>query len=300
MRAKIYGFVAFFLLVILPGVSAQTDSSKIKAAKIEQSLHYQTGNITFRSCNATLSVPAGFKYLDAKQSNFVLHELWGNPSDSTILGMLVPANQGVLEANGWAYTISFENMGYVKDDDAADIDYKELLTSMQKDAQDSNELRTKQGYPTIALLGWAATPHYDKDKKVLYWAKELRFGKDSVTTLNYNLRILGKDGVFVLNAVATMHELKDVSQSIDQVLASIKFGKGSTYADFKPGVDKVAEWTIGGLVAGTILAKTGFFVMIAKFAKIIIIALIAAGTGIWKFITGKKNKEEKKNDIAGE
>lgn len=279
-------------------VSAQVDSIKIQIEQIENSLKYQTGIIKFDSCKAKLSVPEGFRFLDADQSRYVLSDLWGNPVDSSILGLLVPLSRGVLAQNSWVFTVSFDKMGYVKDDDAEDIDYDELLEQMQKEAKESNLERVKLGFQPVEIIGWASKPYYDKEKKILHWAKEAKFGQDSVNTLNYNLRILGKEGIFVLNAVASMRELNDVKPNIDKVLASVEFDKGSTYFDFNPEVDKVAAWTIGGLVAGKVLAKIGFFAVIAKFSKIIILGLIAAATFVWRFVTGKKKKEaEQRKDI---
>ncbi|EOQ89958.1 hypothetical protein LEP1GSC202_1244 [Leptospira yanagawae serovar Saopaulo str. Sao Paulo = ATCC 700523] len=38
-------------------------------------LKYHTGNVTIGDKLATIKVPKGFKFLDAKQSQFVLHEV---------------------------------------------------------------------------------------------------------------------------------------------------------------------------------------------------------------------------------
>jgi uncharacterized membrane-anchored protein len=274
----------------LPAV-AQIDSAQLLVDNIERSLNYQTGKIELSSNNAVLTVPEGFKYLDQQQSMYVLTDLWGNPADSSILGLLVPANKGVLAGDSWVYTISFDNIGYVKDDDADDIDYDELLEDLQTETKDGNEARVKEGYQPITLVGWASKPYYDADKKILHWAKELQFGNDSLHTLNYNLRILGRKGVFVLNAVATMHEMPEVKASINQVIGSVTYKEGDKYSDYLPDVDDVATWTIGGLVAGKLLAKAGFFVLILKFWKIIAVAVAGFGGAIWKWFKGRKEDE---------
>jgi uncharacterized membrane-anchored protein len=36
----------------------------------------------------------------------------------------------------------------------------------------------------------------------MYWAKEINFGGDSENTLNYNIRVLGRKGVLLLNFIA--------------------------------------------------------------------------------------------------
>jgi uncharacterized membrane-anchored protein len=149
---------------------------------------------------------------------YVLTDLWGNPADSSILGMLVPAYRGVLADNGWAFVISYEEMGYVKDDDADDINYDDLLQEMKKEIDEANPERMELGYESIKLLGWASEPFYDKELKTLHWAKEMKFGDMESNILNYNLRVLGRRGVLNLNAVATMNELQDIKSNLNEVI----------------------------------------------------------------------------------
>lgn len=285
---------AFF--VSIAGFAQEIDSTQIWADLVESNLKYETGVIDLKDGNAKLTVPKGFKFLNKEQSIYVLTELWGNPVDSSTLGMLVPENRGVVGEKSWAFTISYDAMGYVKDDDADDIDYSELLKEQQKEFEEANPERVKAGYQPIQFVGWASTPFYDKNKKVLHWAKELKFGTDSLSTLNYNLRVLGRKGIFMLNAVASMDELNEVKSAIDKVITSVEFNEGSRYADFDSNIDEVAAWTIGGLVAGKILAKVGIFAVLAKFGKVIIFGLIAAGGFIWRLITGKRKKNDDDNN----
>lgn len=288
-----YVFLPLFLIISFYCAKAQEiDTIQEKINLVEQMLSYQTGEIALKAGEAKLKVPTGFRFLDRNQSIYVLTELWGNPADSSVLGMLVPNGKGVLDFNSWVFTISYDDMGYVKDDDADDINYDDLLKEMQQECTDANPEREKQGYQTVNIVGWASQPYYDKDKKVLHWAKEIKFGKDSINTLNYNLRVLGRKGVFMLNAISTVNELPEVRSNIGKVINSIEFTEGNRYGDFKPDVDHVAAWTIGGLVAGKILAKVGFFALILKFWKLIAIGGVAAGSAIWKFITGRKGKDD--------
>jgi uncharacterized membrane-anchored protein len=57
-------------------------------------------------------------------------------------------------------------------------------------------------------------------------------------------------------------------------------------------VDEVAAYTIGGLVAGKVLAKAGLFAVLAKFGKLIFIGIAAAGAGIWRWFRGRKKEKE--------
>ena len=104
----------------------------------------------------------------------------------------------------------------------------------------------------------------------------------------------------MLNAVGSMSELQEVKSNIDKVIGSVEFKEGHKYSDFIPDVDNVAAWTIGGLVAGKILAKVGFFVLIAKFWKLIALAIAGAGGSIWKHFKRKKKEEITKDKVDNE
>jgi uncharacterized membrane-anchored protein len=234
-----------------------------------------------------LNMPEGFRFLDSTQSKFILTELWGNPPRTDVLGMLFPPGSRLSAEDTYTFVISFDEIGYVKDSDADDINYDNLLKEMQEEEVSENARRAALGYEAIHMIGWAQQPYYDKQNKVLHWAQELRFGEDEVHTLNYDIRILGRRGVLSLNAVGIMDVLPAVKKDIAQVLAIPSFTRGNRYQDFDSKTDDVAAWTVGGLVAGKILAKAGAF----KFFKIVIIALAAMIGGTWKWFSGRKKKE---------
>ncbi len=280
---------------------SQKDDLQQKIDSIEKTFKYEHGVITLSNGIGSITIPKGFKYLNQNQAERVLVELWGNPKNENIsLGMFLPENQGVMSQKGYVFNIQYDEIGYVKDDDADDIDYDDLLEQMKKDAEEENKTRIKDGYEPINIVGWAATPFYDKDKKILHWAKTIKFGKDPINTLNYNVRILGRKGVLVLNAIATESDLTLVQKDIHNVLDIVQFNDGYQYEDFDSSVDEVAAWTIGGLVAGKVLTKLGIFAIIAKFGKVIVLALLGF-FGVFKNkITNLFSKNTQEEVVAKE
>lgn len=254
---------------------------------IESTMNYETGEIILGDGIATLNVPAGYKYLNPTQSEYVMTELWGNPPSET-MGLLLPAHTGVFDYETYVIEINFEAMGYVDDEDAEDIDYDELLETMQSDVQENNEARAAAGYATVDLVGWASPPYYDAAEKKLHWAKELRFEGEDWNTLNYNIRVLGRKGVMVLNFISEMSQLEQVETDLPSILPSVNFNEGYQYKDFDPNIDEIAAVGIGGLIAGKVLAKAGFFGILAKFGKFIIVGLVALFGGIRKFMSGRR------------
>lgn len=277
-------------------ISFQLDSNQIQELfalqnyydSIEKSFTYQTGNVELTNGKGTLTVPKGFKYLDPTQSNTVLTDLWGNPP-STTLGMIFPEEfSPVSDSLTYAIEISYSADGHIDDEDAMDIDYDDLLSDMKKDSKSNNEERAKQGYPKIELVGWASEPYYDYQNKRLHWAKELKFDETEINTLNYNVIILGREGYFNMNIISDMNQLSTVQKDMNKIIPSIEFKEGHTYSDFDPEIDKLAAVGIGGLVAGKVLSKVGFFALIAKFWKFIAIGAVAVFTAFKNKIFGGK------------
>jgi uncharacterized membrane-anchored protein len=303
MKKMILSLVATVLCATFLFARGGKDSLAIAIAaqekftdSVEKAMKYETGSIALSNGIAKLNVPAGFKFLNAEQSNYVLTDLWGNPPQNGILGMIFPENSGPMEQGSYAFIITYDAMGFVKDDDADKINYDDLLKQNQKDEIEENKTRVAQGYPAINQKGWASKPFYDKTNKVLHWAKDLHFEGQEENTLNYEVRILGRKGVLSMNAVATMSELDAVKKDIDKVLAMPSFTEGNMYKDFDSKTDNVAAWTIGGLVAGKVLLKVGFWAVIGKFLiggwKFILIGLAAVGAVVKKFFKRKSNEEE--------
>lgn len=254
-----------------------------KAQGFVESLNYQQGQIPLADANVTLMVPSNFYFLSSSDAYRVITEAWGNPPGTArgILGMIFPASTTPLDAGSWGAAISYDADGYVSDEDAEKIDYTELLSEMQQAMAATNEQRQKDGYPSITLIGWAAQPYYDRATHKLHWAKELQFGGTESHTLNYDVRALGRYGVLSMNFVAAMDLLTPIRNDIPAVMAMPQFDTGSKYSDFVPGVDKVAAYGIGALVAGKVVAKTGFFVVLLALLKKLWIFVILALGGLW-------------------
>jgi uncharacterized membrane-anchored protein len=255
---------------------------------VENSLNWQHGVVVLGDDLATLTVPKGYKYLDIPSSHTVLEELWGNPEGST-LGMLFKEDESAMsDVFSYAVNITFEEEGWIDDDEADDLDYDDMMEQMQNDQAEENRMREELGYGTMDLLGWAAEPFYDEENRVLHWALDLHVEGAEVNTLNYNIRKLGRHGYLTLNAIGDMGALPVFEREIDNVLYCADFNDGSRYEDFDPDIDKVAALGIGGLIAGKVLLKTGFIALIVKAWKFIAIGALALFAGLRAYFRRRK------------
>ncbi|RDI97212.1 DUF2167 domain-containing protein [Dyella solisilvae] len=268
------------------------------AVALVDSLHPLTGTVALPSAQATLKLTDVYSFLPAKDAQRVVTQLWGNPPDDTVLGMILPGSDphSLLNGHRWAVVVTFVDEGHVSDGDAAKVDYDDMLKDLKQATKDSNDERLKDGYPAIELMGWAEPPHYDAASHKLYWARDLKFtradGADAGHTLNYAIRVLGRKGYLSLNAVAPIGALSQVRADMPQVVALAEFDPGERYADYQPGRDKLAAYGIAALVAGGIAAKAGLFaklgVILLALKKFIVLGVAAIGGAISRLFKRKQ------------
>lgn len=281
---------------VTPSESSSEEVVEAPAEEINEeeflaALNFQQGKVVLGDNLATLNLPEQLVFLNGEEAERVLVEAWGNPPDSALpLGMILPAGVSPFSDESWAVTVEYEENGYVSDEDAADIDYAEMLEGLKEEARENNTWRAENGYEPVELVGWAAAPHYDAEGKKLYWAKELKFG-ESDKVLNYNIRVLGRKGVLVLNFIAGMNQLAEIEKHLPGVLAMTEFNEGSRYADFDPDLDEVAAYGIGALIAGKLAAKVGIFAGALLLLKKLWIVPVLFFGWLFRRITGKNKAE---------
>lgn len=262
-----------------------------------RSLDFQTGRVRVADDLATIDLPDGWAYLQAADARFVVEDLWGNPQDPSVVGFVAPPDGGEGGGEGggnWGIVVSYEHDGHVEDSDAASIDFDELLASMQADSREQAERLEALGYASAELVDWAEAPHYDAAERKLYWAKRLQFSDTEGETLNYDVRILGREGVLVLTAVAGVEALAEVAAGCRAILASTEFQPGHRYEEFEPGTDRLAAYGIGGLIAGKALLKAGLFaklgLFLAKGWKAVALVLAGGAAIVRRAFGGSKTR----------
>jgi uncharacterized membrane-anchored protein len=277
---------------------ALTDANiSIAIAGFESKLDYQSGDVEIGQGLATLHLGEHFRYISPADAQTVLTEAWGNPPGDPSLGMIVPANVSVVHPfDGWGVTLYYSEDGHVDDDDANDIDYDELLENMQEGTEQANETRIAAGYTPMHLVGWAEPPRYDGNIKSMYWALEYRDDDpNSPNSLNYAIRVLGRKGVLELNAISFMGQMDVIKPAMEEVYALVEFKEGNRYSDFDPDVDQMAAYTLGGLIAGGVVAKSGLlkglFALLIAGKKFVVLLVVGIGAFVMRFF-GRKEEEE--------
>ena len=263
-----------------------------EAAPEGPQFNYQTGNIELPNKKATLHLGGNYRYLDPAETDKLL-VAWGNPPDAQTEGAIVASDVDPLTQEGWAVILTYSDEGHIDDSDAAELDYADLLESMQDETRSANDARKNAGYPTIDLVGWAEQPHYESTAKKIYWAKNLKVEGRDINALNYDVRVLGREGVLSMNAVAGMDQLAQVRRDMKPLIEVAEFNEGHRYADFNSKTDRMAEYGLATLIAGGIAAKTGLlaklFAFLAPLWKFVVMGLVAVGAFVAKLLGRKKD-----------
>lgn len=242
---------------------------------------FQTGPVAILNGKVEIQASPSLRYLDAAQAKALLIRE-GNPPDavSDIEGLLIP--DGASNQDSWFVVITENTDGHVSDTDAANINYDELLSQMKSATRDNNKARTEAGYDAVTLVGWAEAPSYNPAQHSMVWAKDVIFGdsvaqapaakaaaaSNSYHTLNYAVRVLGRQDVLELNAVGSSEQLAQIKAGMQKVLPAVQFTAGNRYQDFNSSSDKLATYGLAGLIAGGVVAqKVGLFGVILLLLK---------------------------------
>lgn len=235
-------------LAITPGVSGlsredslsryeRLDSSDLLSA----SFSYKVGEQVLNQL-AVLKVPQGYRLLEGDQARVLVEQLWGNPENPNTLGVLIPQRVSPTDKEVGGIIISFEPTGYLNDDDAQRINYNRLLYSMKEELQEDNLLKGGRSVGAIKTVDWAFPPYFNKSNHSLHLAKVFKFESKLSPFLNYEVRLLGRNGALCLTAIGKASDLQKIKAQLESVLEYTQFTFGNRYEDFNPLTDRKSSW----------------------------------------------------------
>ena len=187
---------------------------------------------------------------------------------------------------------SFDEIGYVKDDDREDLDPDKLLSSMKKSDKQANEMRRDAGIGELFTDGWSRPPFYDAASNNLTWGLRLRTDADE-KIINHQIRMLGRGGVMNVIVVDSPDTVEESVASFEPMLETFDFTEGNRYAEFVSG-DRIAQVGLAALVAGggvALAAKTGLLAVLLKNIKAIGIGALAVLAAMRKRIVAFFGRE---------
>lgn len=277
------GLTSFSVNAQSPAPAAPTPTKEDREARQKafldavEKLGWTRQGIGKLGTRAEVAIPKGYRFTDGNGTRGLMKMTDNFPTDRE-LGMLTT------EGNGPWIIFEWEDSGYVKDDEKDKLDADEMLKTLQESQEAANEKRKEMGMGELHLVGWALPPRFNDATKNLEWATRLR--SDNGESINYNTRLLGREGVMEVTLVCEPEDMQALLSPYQAIISTFKYVEGQTYAEYRAG-DKVAKYGLTGLVAGgaaVAASKLGLFAklggLLAKLGKGVIVIVVAIGAAI--------------------
>lgn len=216
-------------------LSGEEREALSRMQSLDASLRYLAGEAQLGNGLATLTMPRGFRFLDAEQSARV-RSAWGARALPGMLGMVFPPEGSPFEANVWSVALTFIRHGHI--DDAEGVDESAVLGALR-------------AYPTANDISvrWVDRPRYDRARRGLSWSRSLGRVDASGRRVFFANRVLTREGVIEMNAMTTEESASVVREAMEGLLRGLRVHEGQRYEDFRAETDRRAGYGLNALVA---------------------------------------------------
>ncbi|MNP19403.1 hypothetical protein D3C76_1119270 [compost metagenome] len=203
------------------------------------------------------------------------------------------------ENESWVVFFDYDDVGHIADDEKNDIDADALLKSYKEGTKAANEETTEENH--LFVDGWDIPPTYDEDIHSLKWSL-LAHDINNETLINYNVRILTKEGYISAILVTDPAHMEADRQSFENiVLSNFTVNPGEQYTDFDESTDKLAKMGLSGLIvggAGVVVAKkVGLLALLVVLLKKFGIIVVVAVGGLFRLLFKGRKKKETSDEV---
>jgi len=279
--------------LLAPLARAQSDSALNR-------FNFDDGPLTGRlGVVAAVEVPEHCKFTESKGAQNFLEASQNTPSGNEV-GLILC--RGAADSAYWFVVFTFDESGYVKDDEKKDLDAGKLLKAMQDGTEADNANRRSRGWDELEVIGWERPPYYDAATNNLTWSTRLRVKASTSESINHSVRLLGRRGVMHVDLVADPADMAEALPRFDNIITDYSYLSGSKYSEWQKG-DKVAKYGLTALIlggAGAAAFNLGFFGKAWKLILGLFLALkklvIVVFAGIAAFFRRMFGKKEPKSD----
>ena len=238
MRALLVGMMLAVAAALAVNAHAQVVTTQQEAESFYASLYRQSdAAIDVAGGRMHIDVSSEFDFLESADAARLFIAMGNSPEVANALeGALMPAGVNPLYAGGWAASIEFDAVGRVEEDDSS-LSFPEVLYG----------LRDRQSRWGVDVAGWVEPPYYERANHTLYSAFELASPQGNA--VNYQMHMLGRDGVLIVNIVAPMEDADLVRIAAPRLRDLFYYHDGSRYEDYLDG-ELLAANTLAGLLSG--------------------------------------------------
>jgi uncharacterized membrane-anchored protein len=193
--------------------------------------------------DAILKLPKGNVFLPAQAAAAVIARM-GNPVRGNLIGL-------VLGGDDWMVVLEYVADGHVRDDGQEALNAAKLLSRMQAGSEEDRR-RRQQGLETLRATRWLDVPRYDPHRHQLAWSVEYQtLGSNGAvvrSSTNTTTVALGRLSHINLNLVAVPGGSQK-NGYLSTLMSGLTFLPGRRYEDFDARKDRLAPYSLSGLIA---------------------------------------------------
>jgi uncharacterized membrane-anchored protein len=243
--------------------------------------------------HARIALPTGMRLLAEAEAQALMRKV-GNDPEGVIAAIFPPPG-----AASWVVIIEAQDVGYVSDDDADELDASALLQSFRSGTEEQNKQRVKQGVSALTIDGWSEAPRYDRVRHHLVWGLNAHDPDGKV--VNFFTRFLGRYGYLSVDLIDSPDTLMASKVQAQAVLNALSFEPGAAYGDHA-SEDHSSGMGLTALVlggTGVVLAKKGILVaLLLAFKKGFVVIFLAIGA-FFKRWFGRKSSNDAVPKVSG-
>jgi len=269
-----------------PAVEAEHEPTP---EEIEASLppHINGPKLVDLGNNIEIDLPAGLVLFEHAEAKAILEQ--GGNSAENVAAIIIKIG------GDWMVSVDYDDVGYVTDKDADQLDAQELFNQYSEGNRQQNERRKAMGIAELFLDGWSEMPKYHNADHHLMWG--LKGHSVDGPVINFFTRVLGRNGYMSIDLVDSPDRIEASKVETAPLFAATRFKTGFRYEDHAEG-DKSSGMGLRALVLGGTglavmkVAKAGILIKILLVFKKLWIVLIVGIGGFFKWLFGRKKDEE--------
>ncbi len=270
-----------------PPAEAEAPATEPESDGIDSLPHLTGPSLVDLGHSAEIDLPAGMLLFERATAQDLMKRM-GNDGSGVVAMILPPRGTG-----DWIIVIEADDIGYVSDSDADELDADSMLEQFKTGTIEQNKQRVQLGVPALYVDGWSERPRYQQLQHHLVWGLDAHDSNGKV--INFFTRFLGRYGYLSVNLIDEPANIESSKQQALAILSAIRFRPGAKYSDHVEG-DRDSGFGLKALVlggAGVALAKKGgILIAIVLFMKKGFIIVLAAVGGLLKWLFGRKKNDD--------
>ena len=201
---------------------------------------------------AVYSLPAERVFLPKDKARELV-EGAGHQWDDSTVGVVL----GEATGSEWLAFVDLLDDGYIKDNEASNLDATKLLDAYKVGVAADNEARVRAGAKPLVVTGWVDAPRYDEMHRLVSCvgasAEPVSDPKNGI--VNCTSYALGRSGAFKVIVATSGEGYAKLKDEASKIAGSIVYDPGKGYADVDLVKDPISPYGLVALATGSFAAK---------------------------------------------